>query len=263
MKISKISFIGAGNVATNLAIAFYNSGIKIKSIYSRNIKNAINLASKTDAIPTDNIGDIDKNSDLYIISVPDNAIESILNNLSLVLDKEARCVHTSGSLPIEIFKNYFKNYGSLYFLQTFTKTDITDLTNVPCLINSNSLSFSEELKNLGFKVSQKVDFIDDKQKKTLHIAAVFSNNFVNYLFSISKKISEDNKVKFEYLYPLIQETCEKIIKGNDPKSIQTGPAIRKDYKTMEEHEQYLKTYNENYEKIYKLLSDELIKNGIK
>jgi len=115
------------------------------------------------------------------------------------------------------------------------------------------------LKELLLPISEKIAFISDHQRFVLHLAAVFSNNFTNYLFSISANILEQGDLDFDLLRPLIEETVAKI-KENDPRVMQTGPARRKDVKTLEKHLEYLEG-NKLYKKIYKRLSKALMKEG--
>ena len=59
------------------------------------------------------------------------------------------------------------------------------------------------------------------------------------------------------MQPLIKETAEKI-QSLSPSEAQTGPAIRKDYETIEKHIDFLT--NENQKEIYKILTKS-IQNG--
>ena len=257
LKIKKISFIGAGNVATNLAIAFFESGIKIESIFSRKKQNAEELAKKVNAVSVDKICELKKTSDLYILAIPDDALDIVINDLNKCFGKKINCVHTSGSVSIDVFRDYFDNFGSLYFLQTFKKNNLIDFSKIPCLINTDSGTFRESLFELAGKITEVADFMDDEHRKILHIAAVFANNFVNHLFSISKNLTIENGVKFDYLFPLIKETVEKIIEGEDPDLMQTGPAVRNDEKVIAEHLSYLKKYPD-FRKIYRILTEDII-----
>ena len=92
--------------------------------------------------------------------------------------------------------------------------------------------------------------MSSEQRKKLHIAAVFVNNFVNYMYSIGEEICKENKIPFEVLYPLIEETATKI-QHISPSQAQTGPAVRNDKKTVALHENDL---DSNQKKIYQLLS---------
>tara|TARA_A100001015_G_C14997932_1_gene717050 strand:+ start:55 stop:477 length:423 start_codon:yes stop_codon:yes gene_type:complete len=93
--------------------------------------------------------------------------------------------------------------------------------------------------------------VDFEKRKILHLAAVFSNNFSNHLYSIAKKITENNNIDFDILKPLIQETANKIL-FLDPVNAQTGPAVRNDEVTINDHIKLLKT-NE-YKNLYRIFT---------
>ena len=93
--------------------------------------------------------------------------------------------------------------------------------------------------------------ITSDQRKSLHLAAVFVNNFTNYLFTIGQDICTEHDLPFSMLNPLIKETVNKL-DYLPPCDSQTGPAKRNDVKTMETHLNLLK--NKNYQDIYSLLS---------
>ena len=90
-----------------------------------------------------------------------------------------------------------------------------------------------------------------EQRKILHIAAVFVCNFANHLYQIGNHLCEANGISFNLLKPLIIETANKI---NDlsPKEAQTGPAIRGDVKTMQQHVALLE--NNDMKNLYLLMS---------
>jgi predicted short-subunit dehydrogenase-like oxidoreductase (DUF2520 family) len=99
---------------------------------------------------------------------------------------------------------------------------------------------------------------NEKQRKALHISAVFVNNFVNEMYRIGNEICEENKVPFEILKPLILETVNKVMTLS-PAEAQTGPAKRKDTQTIEAHLGFLS--NENHATIYKILTQSIQNNG--
>ena len=90
--------------------------------------------------------------------------------------------------------------------------------------------------------------VNHEKRKILHLAAVFSNNFSNHLYSIAHKITKKNNIDFDILKPLIQETANKILLL-DPTNAQTGPARRNDRDTINEHLKLLK--NDDYKNLYK------------
>lgn len=248
-KIKSITLIGAGNVAHHIGTALFNAGLKIDCIYSRKINNAQSLAEKLNTSAIDNIENIVDNSDLYLFAISDDAIENIAKQLAIQLGYTKSVAHTSGMVPSNIFSNYFNNFGVFYPLQTFTKNRKLDIRKIPFLITSNSIDLENQLYNLAENISNNVSFIDDIKRKSLHVAAIFANNFTNYLYSISENIAEKENLDFNLLYPLIEETAKKIVEGKSPEKIQTGPAIRNDTKTIESHLEYL-SYNQDYKQLY-------------
>jgi len=252
----KITFIGSGNVATHLAKSFYQKGLSIPQVYSPSIENANALAQQIEATPTAHLNEIDANSDCYIITVKDDAIENILNNLPF---KDKLIVHTAGGVSIDVFKKHnFTNYGVFYPLQTFSKNKTLDISTVPFCIEANNETTQNQLTQLAQQLSKNVYLIDSEQRKTLHLAAVFTCNFPNYLYSIAEKITAQKNIDFNILKPLIKETAEKII-NHSPNTVQTGPAIRNDQEVIKNHMDLLADFKD-YQDIYQLLTNSIIKD---
>ena len=91
----------------------------------------------------------------------------------------------------------------------------------------------------------------------MHLAAVLVNNFTNHLFVEAAEICKKNDLSFNLLKPIIQETFEKI-ETLSPQDAQTGPAIRRDEKTIKKH---LKLIESSYLKsIYKLFTSAIQNN---
>jgi len=157
-----------------------------------------------------------------------------------------------------VFKKYFQQYGVLYPLQTFSKNRKIDFKKVPICIEGSSKATEKIIFELANKISGNVQKINSEKRKVLHLAAVFANNFQNHLYTLAKKITDSEKINFSLLLPLIEETTAKI-KTENPIKIQTGPAARKDKKTMEAHLKMLKN-NSSEKEIYKAISKSIAKN---
>ena len=116
------------------------------------------------------------------------------------------------------------------------------------------------LEKVATAISDNVHAINSHQRKALHVAAVFVNNFTNYLYQLGNEICIENHVPFDILKPLILETAEKLLTFS-PKEAQTGPAKRNDVSTIEAHESFLS--NENQSTIYKILTQSIQNHGKK
>ena len=98
--------------------------------------------------------------------------------------------------------------------------------------------------------------MDYERRKHIHLTGVFACNFVNHLYTIAKEIADSQNIPFDYFLPLIDETAQKIHEL-DPKSAQTGPAVRDDQKVLQLHEKLIE--NEQYLKIYKVMTESIKK----
>lgn len=253
--VKTISILGAGNVGSFLAESLYELGFVIQSIYSRNLDNAVALSERVGAMPIENLKDFDQNSDLYIIAVNDDSICKIINSLKI---NQGLVAHTSGTVDMKVFSRLFKRYGVLYPLQSFSKGVKTIKRNFPICIETNLANDYNSLKELSEKLvgAGNVYQIDSVQRKVLHIGAVFACNFTNYLYTVAEDLLQKNGLPFDLLKPLIMETLNKA-NGYSPALLQTGPAKRNDLEVMKSQLEILDS-NEEYQKIYRILSDAII-----
>lgn len=249
----KIVIIGGGNVATHLAKAFSKADdVLLVQVYARNIKQIEHLKDVTSI--TNNI-ELLKEADVYIIAVSDDAISNVSSTIE---NKNSLVVHTSGSVAMQSLQNAGRK-GIFYLLQSFSKDKEVNFNEIPFCLEAENEQDSLLLETLAKTIGKKIYHINSEQRKRLHVAAVFVNNFTNHMYKIGADICNEYLVPFEILYPLIQETAEKITKLN-PEAAQTGPAKRNDQKTIQNH---LALLNTEQQEIYKLITKSIQQNGKK
>lgn len=244
--------IGSGNVAYHLAKAFVQNGISLAQIFGRNKKELDEISEELNILnSTTNLVE----ADLYIICVSDGSIGAVSK---LITKRDSLVAHTSGSLPKEILVGEYRK-SSFYPLQTFSKTKDLDYKKIPFFIETENEEDQKILTDLASKISDNVMESTHEKRKYIHLTAVFACNFVNHLFARAKEISDAQEIPFDYFLPLINETVQKISEI-EPKSAQTGPAVRNDQRVLELHEQLLKdesleiykTINHSIKKMYQL-----------
>lgn len=229
-----VLLVGKGNVASHLYKAFLNTdAIRVTQISSRQL----------DIIPQ---------ADVTIIAVSDDAITKVSSKIN-----NGFVVHTSGSVALNDLHNKTKK-GVFYMLQTFSKDKKVDFSEVPFCLEAEHINEYKILEQLAKSIGEKIYVINSEQRKTLHLAAVFVNNFTNHLYKIGNDICKENNVPFEILHSLIKETASKI-ETLSPEKAQTGPAIRNDEKTIKNH---LNLLDKNQQEIYKIFTKS-IQNGDK
>lgn len=238
----KVTLIGTGNVASHLKDVFAKTDIvDVEMLSSRG-----DLLSKIDQKVNNN-----EESDIYVIAVSDDAIYSVSQQFKNVKNL---VVHTSGSVAMNILPEE-KRRGVFYPLQTFSKERKVDFQSIPICIEAEINEDLILLENLASVISNSVHRINSEQRKSLHLAAVFVNNFTNHLFQIGNEICKNHKVSFDILKPLITETTKKI-NTLSPMYAQSGPARRGDKKTIEDHLARLE--KGNHKKIYKALTKSIL-----
>lgn len=252
--MTKVSIIGSGNVAQHLIHAFQsNSEIELVQVFARNKKSLTHLLDSNSV--TSDYTQLQA-ADVYIIAVSDDAIAEVSSQLPF---ENQLVVHTSGTVPLTTLEN--KNHrGVFYPLQTFSKDKAVNFKTIPICLEAENEKDLQTLNQIANAISNSVYEINSEQRKALHVAAVFVNNFVNHLYQMGNEICDNNNVPFEILKPLIQETANKIV-SLSPKEAQTGPAKRNDRNTIEAHQQFLT--DENQSTVYTLLTQSIQNNGKK
>ncbi|MFD2935748.1 Rossmann-like and DUF2520 domain-containing protein [Spirosoma flavum] len=259
----EISFIGAGNLAWHLAPALENAGHHINEVYSRQLQHARQLVSNLyDAHTHSELNFADSPSRLFILSVPDDALESVCSQL--VLPENAVVVHTSGARSLQSLERWMSVYsdvpvrvGVFYPLQTFTQGQSFMLFDeVPICIEAVDGVTEDALVQLGQEISDIVYIITSEERRTLHVAAVFACNFTNHLLTLAHDLATQDGLDFDLLRPLITETFRKGLAASDPATVQTGPARRGDMTTIETHLTYLSNQPKLSE-IYLLLTESI------
>ena len=244
--------IGAGNVATHLCTGLSEKGFRLKQVYSRSYDSCQALTSRLMAESTTSVEGIVPDADFYLVSLPDDVIPSVLSKLEV---KDKLILHTAGSIGLEVFQHRFQHYGVLYPLQTFSKSRPLDISKIPFFVEGCDTETTNSILEIAGKLSDVVFQSDSQTRKWLHIAAVFASNFTNFMFTSAHDMLIKENIDFNLLYPLMEETLRKAQSGN-PARGQTGPAIRRDTNTMQEHIKLLSN-RPDLQKIYTFISNNI------
>ena len=254
-KAKQIVLIGAGNLATHLALALKEVGHKVVAVCSASGKTAQCLANQIGqgCVAVSGIETLPL-ADYYIIAAKDDSISQIAEVWPTHL-KSGIVLHTSGSVALSSLFACGLPCGVLYPLQTFSKERSVNFKEIPCFIEGNNDLTTLNIKQLADSISQKVHSLTSSQRRVLHLSAVFACNFVNHIYDIARQQLEAEGLPFDYLRPLIAETAAKVSKLS-PRSAQTGPAIRGDERVMNAHRELLSDSPEQLA-LYNLLSESI------
>lgn len=249
------SVVGAGNVAFSLIPALQKKDIIVENVVSRDEIKAKKFASRYETGFKVLDKDLSLSSQLIFLTVSDDHIEEVAVQLNVV--DSQMLLHTSGSTDLKVLKQHALHSGVLYPLQSFTSQRLIDISRVPLCVEASDLKTLNILQDVAALLSSRFMIMSSKQRKQLHLAAVFVSNFTNHMYDIAHWLLEKEKIDFSLMYPLIEETTAKI-KRIKPGEAQTGPALRDNKKIMEVHKKMLKSdheLSELYEAISKSIKD--------
>lgn len=245
--MKRIVVVGAGNVAFHLAPALERAGHQIVGLYSRTAAHAQAIALQGEAELLDS-PDLEKTTaDWVLLSVSDDAYESLLPQLKL--PEGALLLHTSGSQPMSLLKKYHDRVGVFYPLQTFSKAKPVNFREVLFCLEAVKDTDLADLQQTAQALQAPFREVSSQQREQMHVAAVFACNFANHVWTMAEEVLVQKGLEFRVLEPLLRETLEKALVLT-PSKAQTGPAIREDQVIIEKHLKRLEGMPESYTDLY-------------
>lgn len=251
----KVVIVGSGNVATHLSLAMASlEGIEICQVYSPTEAHAEILAERLNCDFVTDPAQIRKDADVYLFALKDQALETVIR---AVPANNGLWLHTSGSMPMQVFAGYTERYGVLYPLQTFSKSREISFQGIPLFIECHREEDKNCLEDLARRLSGKVCELSSEKRRSLHLAAVFACNFTNHIYALAEEILAKEGLSRDYLFPLIDETAAKVHEL-PAQEAQTGPAIRYDENIINKHLGMLAD-DPDVQTLYRLLSQSIHK----
>lgn len=239
----RITIIGAGNVGTNLHHILLQKNVRAELISSRDEEKLTSLS------------DAEGQGKVFIYTVADAALKEVI---ARVKAPKALHVHTSGTMPIEVFGADKPHAGIMYCFQSFSKQKmIEDWTEIPVFIEGKDIDDIAAIYSLALSFTNRIYETKQHEREKLHIAGVFANNFTNLMYTMAAELLKNTNIPFAAILPLIDQTAQKI-HTITPQEAQTGPARRNDDNVINHHLQILINDKEK-QQIYQLLSDAISK----
>jgi len=264
----KIGIIGAGKVGTSLGR--YISELKtcqIVGYYSKTIEHAEFAAKLTDSRSFSSLDSIISESDVIMITTPDDVISKIWKNLRERAIKGKIICHCSGSLSSDIFVEA-RSYGvfvcSVHPLMAIHNKGESFIKLCSAFFTLEGDSLAVNLwKNILEETRNPYKILSKKDKRAYHAASVFISNFVIALGNIAIKLLSfcdfTEKESLNALSVLAQENLTNFLKQG-PINALTGPVERNDLGTLQKHLSFFQEKKEmEIEILYCFLSLELSK----
>ena len=260
-----IAFVGTGNVAFRFSLALQEKGYDIPHIYGRTEKHRDRLvkALRTNGASTQPACTYtDLTSDtLVVIAVTDDAISDVVKEMAAGMagqDRLPAVVHTSGATDIAVMRPLEEigcRCGVMYPLMTLSRNKNVEFRDVPLLLETADSDLATMLDSIASDLGSEHYFYSSEQRLKMHVAAVFTTNFVNYLLGLAFPIVQHD-------HPLlIPSTIEAVRNAflHTPASTLTGPARRGDMATIQKHLDLLEKMGlKEQEEMYRLFTDKIL-----
>jgi predicted short-subunit dehydrogenase-like oxidoreductase (DUF2520 family) len=245
----KLLLIGSGKVAESLLnhCAAIN-GLKL-FVNSRNAARVEEFKARFKIGIINHLKTTRQEFDACIVAVSDDALPEISSQVKV---KTRIILHTSGSVSQSVFQANYNNYGSFYPLQTFSEGRIIDWKQVPVIINASNKVTLNAINKMASLLGCQTQLLNDEQRSALHLAAVISCNFSNYLIGEAQDYLRAQSLDSSLLKPLLTETVNKALERGGTLS-QTGPAVRNDKLVIKKHTAML-SEQKHLKKLYKQIS---------
>ena len=246
----RVVIVGAGNLATNLAVALQKAGHVLIQVFSRTAQSAELLAKRVGVPAVTDLHQLAQDADLYIVSISDSALPTLDYS---AFPSQALVVHTAGSIPMDVIP--LTRRGVFYPMQTFSRQRIVDFREIPIFIEASSEEDTSLLTDFASSINNKVYRLSSTDRRYLHLAAVFCSNFVNHCYAMSEDILRQHGIPFSVMLPLVDEVAAKVHQVS-PHDAQTGPAIRHDENVIRHHLSLLND-QPRLQQIYFLMSESI------
>ena len=222
-----IYIYGYGNLGWHLEKLFLSQNIPIGGIFSSKAHTSNSL------IDPNRLSDFINTQDFVFISVNDDKVIDVADAVSSLGGFPVIC---SGSIPLNALKT--SNSLAFYPLYSFTKSVDVNWHLFPVFVEStNDELLNEFISELNLDTLNLVH-CKPGARAILHLAGVFTNSCA----AGAMNILNANELPFNYLFPILQQTINKIIDTKNPKMVQTGPAQRNDLNTLSKQMDILESF---------------------
>lgn len=257
-----LSIIGCGKVGSYLAQLLIPH-VHIVTLVDHTLAKASKIKESTrQGLATTEISNL-LSSDLYMIATQDFAIEDCMKQLLECEALKAHQVvfHVSGALPSSVLAKLRQKgvaVASFHPIVSILETmELLPTFNATVEGDQEAISLLKEVFSFA-----KIFQVDQDKKLLYHASLVFASQFPLSIYLIAEKIlnlcihAENESIVIE----LMRKTCDNIASRGARATI-GGPLARNDHEIIEREIEALEQMDPNLAKLYKLLTEELIRRA--
>lgn len=238
----------------------------LQGFYSRSCESAVSAARLTNSESYLSLKTLVKQCDVLFITTPDDAIQSVWEEISKLFIENKVICHCSGSLSSEVFFDVERTGAkvcSIHPLMAINSRELSyrDLSEAFFTLEGNgeAVNFFAELLSLK---GNRYKILESSDKTKYHAASVFMSNLIIGMYNVALKLLKDygfsEEEAMEGFKTLALGNMAKLMEKGRFKSL-TGPVERCDVGTVTKHLTALSDLQDrNAMEIYRLLSLEVV-----
>ncbi len=263
-----VAIIGAGRVGSALGQALYGCGYTLTAVYSRSSGSAHHLADKISSRVARSVGDAAAMARLILLTVPDDAIRSVCEELAYSHDLAGRAVvHTSGVSDMSVLaaaKHRGAWTGGLHPMLAIVDRDLSPelAFAVPGVVFGVEAE-DEPLRSWLTTIirtlkGQALWLHPGEDRAKYHAAAVIASNYMVTLIAEATALLQsvdpkgDERLIRQSLVYLVEATLNNIKERGTTQAL-TGPIVRGDSGTVRKHLAALEQADPQLADMYRLL----------
>ena len=252
--------MGAGKVGTTLARLLNIRGYSVTTVYSRSHSHAELLAQQVKARAVEMLSEI--SSDLALLTVPDDAIQSTAEALASAGYRGRAAAHTSGAHDARALAALAEQgtaVGGLHPAYPFAdvETAVKGLPGAAFAIEAQDDLLLGWLRDVVAALDGRALIIPPGGKALYHAALSMASNYTVTLYAAAESLlislGADQAVADQALNALLAGTVENLRVQGVPDAL-TGPLVRSDTSTIAAHLRALGQVDEDLVEIYRQLA---------
>jgi predicted short-subunit dehydrogenase-like oxidoreductase (DUF2520 family) len=238
-----LGFIGMGKVGTSLARLCHARGYRIAALYSRSADKAAALAQQIDAVPAATPDAVVSLADLTLLTVPDDALNTVAAALINADWDRRSVVHTSGvhnSRTLEQLQARGAETGSFHPAFPFASVQhaLTGLPGATFAVEAESEHLRGWLIDIVHSLEGQVITLEPDDKPLYHAALVIASNYLVTLYAAAQTLLESvgasPAASTGALNVLMQASLHNVASYGATEAL-TGPLVRGDLGTVAAH----------------------------
>ena len=240
----RIAIVGAGNLASALAVSLHGAGYRIDQIIVResgeSMRRARRLASEVAASAVAAVG-AQIQAEIVWFCVPDAALAGAAESLAKAANWRGKvALHSSGALAsdeLAVLQRRGAAVASVHPLMTFVRSSRPSLVEVPFALEG-SLKAVRAARAIVLDLRGQPFTIRKQHKEAYHAWGMFASPLLTALLAASEHAAGaagvSRKAARERMLPILRQTLANYARLGAPGAF-SGPIARGDVATVEKH----------------------------